>query len=576
MNQIRIGKHKHTVIMMIQAAFLYFWAVNLRGTDSYYSVYLLIAVASCFAMQKNYGYAPEMAKSTVISTVVFAGVFSVAVVLANYTLFIPWTAILSLFNAGCTFVGGMVAFGHILYYLVGNLPFAVSDEDRNRPVWVFFGALSVTALCYLFFHSYPGLLGTDSFATIRQIQSNAYNNTMPFWHTLTVELFFNLGMAVFNDINSAVALFHVAQILFMSACFAYAVMTLYQIGVPWVVLGCVFAVYTILPYHVAYSVTLWKDILFGGAALLTVTALYRILRGIGKNTVVNEIVFVIGSTGLSLWRTNGWYAFAATALVMVILLRKKHKRLLAIMGGVLLVCWILINPLLSILNVPSTDFVEAFGIPFQQIARVVAEERPLTVEETHMLSQIFDLEQVKEKYDPQTVDPVKFEAFRRGNREFLKTNMAEYTKLWLKLGVRYPDVYLQAWVEATKGYWNGGYEYWIYMYHMDENDMGFAQTGSNNLIGNAFRAMYRYLEKPEILQPLYSIGLHVWFVAICCFVNIQRGREEFLITIPILVIVAGLLVGTPVFAEFRYAYPVFTTVPLITCVTIFERTQTKK
>lgn len=105
---------------------------------------------------------------------------------------------------------------------------------------------------------------------------------------------------------------------------------------------------------------------------------------------------------------------------------------------------------------------------------------------------------------------------------------------------------------------------------MDENTMGFYQSGGDNVIARAFRALYRYLEKPEFLQPLYSIGLHSWILAACFFVNVQKRRKEVFITIPILVIVAGLLLGTPVYAEFRYAYPVFTTIPLISCVTLFS------
>ena len=79
---------------------------------------------------------------------------------------------------------------------------------------------------------------------------------------------------------------------------------------------------------------------------------------------------------------------------------------------------------------------------------------------------------------------------------------------------------------------------------------------------------------PEILQCLVSIGLHVWTLAACAIVNGLKKREEGLMTVPILVLIAGLWLGTPVFAEFRYAYPMILTMPVILAATVFEPNDT--
>lgn len=572
----QLKKNPRTFIAL-QLSFLYMWIVNLQHTNAYLSVYLLIAVLACAAMFSNSASPDTDSGKTKTRIAIFAAIFSGAIVLANYTLFEPWTALLSLFNAGCTFLGGWFAFRHILSFAVRRYPMPVRSEDRLHPGIIYWGAFAITAawyLCGLIFHSYPGLLGTDSFTTIRQILSGEYDNTMPFWHTLTVQLFFQPVYLLTGNINTAAAFFSVFQILFLAASFSYAVMTLYQIGVPRILVGLIFMGYTFLPYNVAYSVTLWKDVLFGGAALLVVTSLYRILRSAGKKGT-NELVFILGSAGLCLWRTNGWYAMAVSFVIMLFALGKSYRRILIMLGVVLLICWILINPFLTWMNVPETDFVEALAVPFQQVARVVATDCPLTEEETEMLEEIFYLDLVKRNYDPKTVDPIKFYSFRIHNKNLLKENMLDYLGLWVKLGARYPGVYLQAWIEETKGYWNAGYENWIYMYHMDENDMGFAHTRGKNPISSLFWAMSRYLERPEILRPVYSIGLHIWMTATACFVCKIQKRKEWIITVPILVLVAGLIVGTPVFAEFRYAYPVFTAIPVIGCVMAYDKEERK-
>ena len=64
------------------------------------------------------------------------------------------------------------------------------------------------------------------------------------------KIFVELGRLIFGDMNSAVALFHCGQILFMAACFAYAAMTLYDSGVPVWVWVVVTVLYAVLPYNI--------------------------------------------------------------------------------------------------------------------------------------------------------------------------------------------------------------------------------------------------------------------------------------------------------------------------------------
>ncbi len=415
---------------------------------------------------------------------------------------------------------------------------------------------------------------TDSYSTIAQILGEeAYNNVMPFWHTVTVEPFIKLGLALFGDINGAVALFHSAQILFMAACFGFAVCTLYQIGVPKLLLLAVYGIYAFLPYNIVYSVTLWKDIPFAGAALLFVTALYRILKNLEGRRWIDYAALVAGILGFSLWRTNGFYAFAVVTAVMIPLLWKSHRKLLILLAVLLVVGWFLIGPLLNLLAVEQTNFVEAFAVPMQQIARVVHNGRELTQEEGELLGEIFWMDKLGAMYDPLTVDPVKFETFRYDKVEDILEHKWEYLSLYFRLGARYPGDYLKAWVDETKGYWNGGYFFWTYTLKLGENPYGIFQTPGENLVARVFAAAFRYLEKPEILQCLTSIGLHTWALVSCCVINVLKKRKEFLLTIPILVLIAGLWLGTPVYSEFRYAYPMILTMPVILLTTVYDRTQ---
>ena len=274
---------------------------------------------------------------------------------------------------------------------------------------------------------------------------------------------------------------------------------------------------------------------------------------------------------MSLWRTNGLLAFGVTFLVLALLLRKSQPRLLKVMLGVLVACWFLMYPFLTLLGIGQTHFVEVLSIPLQQIARVITQGRTLTPEQTDLLGQILILDRVSQVYDPLTVDPIKYEAFQYGNQEYFLNHLWEYGKLYLQLGLQYPADYLKAWIDETKGYWNGGYFYWIYTQGIHENVYGLVASYGSNPVASLYAALFRYVEKLEILQPFTSIGLQVWAIVSCTLVNALKKRRELLLGIPLVVLAAGLWIGTPVYAEFRYAYPFFLAAPFLIAVTVWEK-----
>lgn len=564
-----IGKQ----FVLIPVLFIYIWVTNLIDTDSFHTVYVLCALLGIVCVFYNYRSNAFVTPKTRLGIVLLAAVFSVATLIANYPLFLPASELLNLFNIVCSLVGGFFLGYHVLLCGVTRLPLPLDNTKRIRPTAFFllcWGSIAAVFLLYLFFVGYPGYLSTDSINSLKQITSGEFQNDNPFWYTMLIKLCITAGNAVFGEINAAVACYSAVQIIILSGCFAYGLVTLYQVGMPGWCIGAVFAVYTLLPYNITYSITMWKDIIFGGSTLLIVVSLYRILKNIGISKGLNYLVLVVGSVGFCLMRTNGWYSFFVTALVLLLVSYKQNKKLLWIMAVVLIVCWILINPVLSAMNVGQTDFVETLSVPLQQIARVISEGCEIADGDREFLEKIFLLDRVAERYSPEIVDPIKFETICDGGKEFLRENFGEFIRVWLRIGARYPGEYLKAWVELTKGFWNGGYYFWIYLRWTYPESSGIGGFEMDNPVKDVFDALFRYMEKPVIMQPFYSIGLHAWGVVVCFLVCAVRKRKEFILTIPLLVLLVGLWIGTPVYAEYRYAFPVFTSFPVILFATIFS------
>ena len=563
--------------ILLQFLLVYSWLANLVGTNSFYSVYVLCALAGIYLMLRDDSQNDKLSRREKEWILLFSSLFSIAVMMENYANFTPLESFHTQLKIVCSFLGGLlIAWNILAYLLAGRLSAGETEEDpRKGREWGVFTCVFLTIagidLLYLFFAAYPGVLSADSFSAIEQILSGSYNNTTPYWHTMTVRLFLETGMALFGDLNAAIACFCCGQIFFLVACMAYAVMTLYQAGIPKPVLAVIYAIYAFVPYNIVYSVTLWKDVLFGAAALLLCTALFRILRKIGKMPIWNYGVFAFGATGFCLWRTNGWYAFFAVVLVILLFQGKHCKKLLLVMLAVLVLCWILINPFLMWMDVPETDSVEAFAVPFQQIARYVAEDGWMDEYEREFLAVAFDLEKVREVYEPYCVDPVKFQAFRKENLDYIKENLIGYGKLYLQFLIRSPQTYFEAWVDETKGFWGAGFPDAVYDLGVAENSLGITQTGGGNLVAELYESYFNTVRWTATFQPLFAIGLHVWAIIGCCLTNVLRRRREFLLSVPLIVLAVGLWFGTPVVAEFRYGYPMMLTAPLIMAVTRYEK-----
>ena len=109
-----------------------------------------------------------------------------------------------------------------------------------------------------------------------------------------------------------------------------------------------------------------------------------------------------------------------------------------------------------------------------------------------------------------------------------------------------------------------------------EEDAGYAYMSiADNILGirqvskvagfdraiNAYAMMFTNI---PILNLCISVGFNFWLCLVALYTAIiRKDRGAIMMSIPVLAIIATLLVSTPVYAEFRYIYSMFTCLPLI-------------
>ena len=584
--------HIRKITLVLQVFLMLCWASRLAGTVSYYSIYALCTMGAMVCLLDNFRCHRKSQRFTVLIGATIASLLSFASVLANYPLFqymredlsASTNLVLNVMAAVTAFLGGIVVFYNIFICLYHRFPYSSEDEDAlssgKYPARVFlgvFGSLSVIYLIYLFFVVYPGNVTSDSIWQIYMIRDNNYSNHHPYWHTTAIRLCLTLGYKLFGDANAAAATFSFFQSLVMAACFAYAVVTLYQHRVPRIFLILTFGVFALLPHHITFSATVWKDVPFGFAMLAFVVSMFRIMRNVGRSQLLNYILFVISGIGVCIMRTNGLAAMAAAFAMLLIFFFKKCKSMLLPWLGILVVGWALTGPVLAHIGIYNENTLEGLSVPLPQVARVITNGGELTEHEYEMISTILDINEVPEDYTEECCDPIK-DLIRDMDWDysFLREHMSEFAKLWIDIGMRYPWEYVEAWVEETKGYWNGGYDYYIYAQYVSDNDFGMYMVEQDNLIHTLMKAYFTITRETVFFQPLQSIGFNVWILSMLCFLNMAWGRREFLLTMPVVAVVFTLWLTTPVFSEFRYAYSVFTTLPFILPVSLCRKAGEEK
>lgn len=558
----------------IEICLIFCWLTILLKTDSTFIVYLLVGISSILVVSNK-----KQSKKEDVWTKIFAIILSLFVALSNYQIFANMLA-----ETGGVIkkAGAILQFLLLVFcgkYVFANLLKKAKDfscsckkkdkkwEISNKKIfWLCFSGSILIYILVFFVCFYPGVLTADSVDEINQLMTNTYSNHHPVYYTLLIKAAVSLGLIIFNNINMAVAMFSIFQITVMSAIFAYVVTTMHESGATkkTIILSMLF--YMIVPFNIIYSFTVWKDVLFGGGVLLFVTALWRSLEGIGTKKIRDILLIMVGGIIVCLFRSNGWIAFIVFTVLFFVMYRKKYKNLKILFGTVILISFILRNVVLGMFGIKGADTVESLSIPMQQVSRVIVEKKDaISDDEKELIGELLDIDKVEQIYDPTFHDPIKKEVRANGKVSYLAEHKWQYMAMYVKMAFEYPLQYIYGWVDQTKGYINGGYDYWREAEEVHENDYGIEHPEYiQGSISTSMRRIIMGVEKIELAKPIFSIGLYAWIMIAVLYIGIeQKNKKVILITILPVLIWATLLIATPVFAEFRYVYFMFCSMPML-------------
>ncbi len=492
------------------------------------------------------------------------------------------------------------------------------EQNRTRPAWLFYSLLIFLCWMPVFLAYYPSVFAYDAEGQLYQVIAKDYSTHHPLLHTIFLGAFFRLGGAV-GSYQTGMAVHSIVQMLLMATAFGRALAWLYERKTPRWIRILLLLFYGLFPANSILALSTTKDVLFSALVLLvtlkgydfagdgsrkmTVYAAGGRSRNVSGAGAGNWIVFMILAVLMLLFRNNAVYAYAVSVPVVCIVLGKEKRRgrtqtrkteavrgaqeqAAASWGGrsaqrrylrmaflVLALYGISTFMLKAATHAQSGSPREMLSVPLQQMARVrVKAEEEIDPALRQELEKYIKAEWVFAAYDPHLADPVK-------NRAVIHDDPAGLIRTWIRLGLRFPAIYVDAFLDNSLGMWYLWDTSHAQVYGIGtESGFGYLSTDNRTMpagceiVERSFlpglRAFMERIvsdnayQKLPFVRLLFAPALYWWLLWLYLVAALyhRKGREA----LPAVFLTAyylTLLLSPTVIV--RYLYPLIVTVPVI-------------
>ncbi len=487
--------------------------------------------------------------------------------------------------AFCSFVlafpvaGG---FGTIASYLYNYNLNCKSLKINMTNKKFFIISMVVILLCWfpVFLAFFPSVFTYDCDFQLNFYFNDAMSNHHPIIHTLMLAFFYNIGDWIFSSPNIGIMFYTIIQALIMAAIFAYVITYMYSKKVSSFVLILSMIFYAIIPINSILVLSATKDVIFSGLVLLTTVLWFDF-----KNKDISKLKIVIYGflwVIMLLFRNNAVYAFIITGIVFLFLkVNSEFKKKAAIFFVSVFIGYFAIDAtLMSVTNASKIWFVHSCSVPLQQIGRVISLKSDEVPQEQKDALFKYVPENVGDKYVGVFADYIKNIA-RTPN---IEEDKAGFFSEWFKLGLDYPGIYIDAFLDLNRGnifiddlshssvyiippyIERRGYLMTQFRAYGEVKEDSFFEWLRDKMI--YYFSDNHYQEFP-IVSIIFSPALYTWLLIIYCIVMFYIRKRNLIF--PIIFTLAYFFTVTlgPV-CLVRYVYFVIICIPLLGAVLFKE------
>lgn len=449
-------------------------------------------------------------------------------------------------------------------------------------------------LCWLpvFLAVYPGFFVYDAQEEWLQVASRNFTTHHPLMHVLLLGGIVCAVHKVTGSYNLGIACYMIVQMVIVSGCFTYLLVYMRRKKVAKGLRIVSLFYFALFPVIVMFTLCSAKDTIFTSALLMLILSLIEL----GSDSEAffashkKMAFFVLSALAMMLFRKNGVYAFAVMAVILLLYVNWKFygKRTedgalrpeihgtgeededhgqeeqtslrdrLPGRGGkpylwkmawllvVIFAAYYTVNGVLVVaLHAKNEENQEILTVPIQQLARTYKfNPEVFEPDDIAALHEVLP-EEALVLYNPKLSDPVKVH-FRN---DVYAADKSRYARLWLKIGLRKPLSYVNAWLMNSYGFWYpdtiidvySGNTVFTFTYE-DSSYFGYEveEPGYRDSkipwLDQAYRKLSLEIsqEKVPIYSMLYSPGGIFWCIAFVFAYMLYR--KKYHIVVPYLMV----------------------------------------
>ncbi len=487
---------------------------------------------------------------------------------------------------------GIVPFALVILVLNFALDSLGQRTPRQRGVAFRHPALvtfAVILLCWLpwLIANFPGSSYWDTYWQMWQVYPDAHPVALIQWapvrqstltdawlvdhHPVLTTLLFG-GAAWLSDQltgtwMAGVFVLSTLQTLAYAALFAGMLRSFRRWGTPrWARMG-ILAFLCLIPAVPTWASCVVKDSVFGLFFLPWSLMLANCARTRGRYLTTRRIIlFVVLALLMCLTKKTGIFIVGITTVVACVLFwkRKPLVRAFAWQGATCLAVMTLLLPLIifPLANISPGGKQEILGPLFQQTARY-AQAHELTPEEAQVIDAVVDVERVREHYQFDFQDGVKY-YYRVDSTP---ADLGAYLELYAAQGIQDPEAYFAA-IASQAGMYVAPTTFLnIRMVTVDTKlgeedrpvlwnppELDWLRKGLDELYG-AIASI------PVLNLPFLTVVYVLWIPAVLLFANLRKHLGLGVLFVPLGVVV-GFCVIAPVF-DARYVWPMLLAAPVL-------------
>ena len=264
-------------------------------------------------------------------------------------------------------------------------------------------------------------------------------------------------------VNYGVALSSLVSMALLTAADMAVLRLLRRNGAPRWALGMLWLFFFAFPFNVVLSITMWKDVPFSAVVMLTMVTLWdhernhRVWRRRGRRICFAGLP-VLHAPFQRNSRLAVFHGCLSAGASPCAAKGRETGRILADLGLSLLCAALFLGPVQRAAHVEKADPTEMLSIPLQQVAYTIVRNGVdgggrITEEELETLREVVDVDQVPSYYDSGLSDAIKALVRESQGGEKIMQNPGRWAAIYLRIGLRNPDCYAEAYYRQTYGYY---------------------------------------------------------------------------------------------------------------------------